>query len=94
MPALLFMGRRWGVGADELALPSLCSMALRVAWSAALVVILVRLFQKSIILILSFFAAEFRLSPTAVGASPPAAAYHALAVYQHFVPWGNIPVHN
>lgn len=42
MPALLFMGRRWGVGADEFALPSLCSMALRVMWSVALVVVLVR----------------------------------------------------
>ncbi|CAM9623681.1 unnamed protein product, partial [Ectocarpus fasciculatus] len=40
MPALLFMGRRWGVGADEFALPSLCSMALRVIWSVALVVVL------------------------------------------------------
>ncbi|CAM9617865.1 unnamed protein product, partial [Hapterophycus canaliculatus] len=40
MPALLFMGRRWGVGADEFALPSLCSMALRVMWSVALVVVL------------------------------------------------------
>jgi len=35
------MGRRWGVGADEFALPSLCSMALRVMWSVALVVMLV-----------------------------------------------------
>lgn len=42
MPALHFMGRRWGVGADEFALPSLCSMLLRVMWSVALVVVLVR----------------------------------------------------
>lgn len=41
MPALLYMGRRWGIGSDELAVPSLCSMALRVVWSVALVVTLV-----------------------------------------------------
>ncbi|CAN0059675.1 unnamed protein product, partial [Laminaria digitata] len=40
MPALRYMGRRWGIGADELALPSLCSMTLRVVWTVALVVIL------------------------------------------------------
>lgn len=44
MPALRYMGRRWGIGADELALPSLCSMSLRVVWTIALVVILVRVF--------------------------------------------------
>ena len=46
MPALRYMGRRWGIGADELALPSLCSMMLRVVWTVALVVILVRDFSK------------------------------------------------
>lgn len=47
MPALLFMGRRWSVGGDEFALPSLCSMALRVVWSIALVVILVSSVARS-----------------------------------------------
>lgn len=46
MPALRYMGRRWGIGADELTLPSLCSMSLRVVWTIALVVILVRVFSK------------------------------------------------
>ncbi|CAM9636490.1 unnamed protein product, partial [Choristocarpus tenellus] len=40
MPALKFMGRRWGVGGDEFALPSLCSMGLRILWSTALVIML------------------------------------------------------
>lgn len=48
MPALRYMGRRWGIGADELALPSLCSMTLRVVWTVALVVILVRTFSLPI----------------------------------------------
>ena len=47
MPALRYMGRRWGIGADELALPSLCSMTLRVVWTVALVIILVRGFDDA-----------------------------------------------
>jgi hypothetical protein len=40
MPGLSFLGRRLGVGGDEFALPSLCSMALRVCWSGALILML------------------------------------------------------
>ncbi|CAM9453364.1 unnamed protein product, partial [Discosporangium mesarthrocarpum] len=40
MPALKFMGRRWGVGGDEFAIPSMCSMTLRILWSATLVIIM------------------------------------------------------
>lgn len=41
MPGITFLGRRLGVGGDEFALPSLCSILLRIAWAGALILILV-----------------------------------------------------
>ncbi|CAM9189681.1 unnamed protein product, partial [Chrysoparadoxa australica] len=42
MPALVMYGRRLGFGSDELAVPSLCGLAIRLLWSVSLAVMLIQ----------------------------------------------------